>query len=89
MSKKKKTKKSKKDIKNPVSAKKSKKKSAKKSGYKRGSLSAAIYELFDKKGVDEVTYDECLELAKSVKKDTKFDKYHFSWYKNKYRQLDE
>ena len=89
MSKKKKKKKVKKDQQSPKTTKKSKKKSAKKSGYKRGSLSAAIYELFDKVGVDDVKYEDCLKLAKEVKKDTKFDKYHFSWYKNKYRQQGE
>lgn len=88
MSKKKKSKKSKKDVKSPESSKKSKK-TSKKSGYKRGSLSKAIYEHFDKVGVDEAKYEDCLKLAKEVKKDTKFDKYHMSWYKNKYRQLDE
>jgi hypothetical protein len=47
----------------------------------------AMYALFDEKGVDEVTYAECETLARQVKPDTKFGKTHFSWYKNKYREV--
>ena len=54
--------------------------------YKRGSLGKAIFAQFDKVGVDNIVYDDCLKLAKSILQTTKFDKYHFSWYKNKYRQ---
>lgn len=60
-----------------------------KKGYKRGSLSTAIYTHFDKVGVDEAVYEECLKLAKSIMPNTKFNKYHLSWYKNKYRQAHE
>lgn len=63
-------------------------KGGKKSGYKRGSLGTAIRALFDKKGVDKVTYEECLKLAKSIMPSTKFDKSHFSWYKNDYNNRE-
>ena len=68
---------------------KAKKKSTKAKGYKRGSLSSAVYEYFDKVGVDEAKYDDVLTLAKKIMPKTKFNKYHLSWYKNKYRQLNE
>jgi len=53
---------------------------------RRQTITHSMFELFDQKGVDDVTYDECESLAKRVKPDTKFDKSHFSWYKNKYKQ---
>ena len=62
------------------------KKSAKKKAYKRGSLKKAIYKLFDRKGVAKVTYKEVESLAKRVKPNTKFDKYHFGWYRNDYKK---
>jgi hypothetical protein len=48
---------------------------------KRGGIMDAIYSLFAQKGVDNVSYDECLALAKSIKPDTAFKEGHFSWYK--------
>ena len=53
--------------------------------YQRGTLIKSIYALFDAVGWDTITYEECLELAQSIKPDTKFNKYHFSWYKNDYK----
>lgn len=49
-------------------------------------ISGAMYALFDVKGVDNVTYDECESLARRVKPGTKFNKYHFSWYKGVYKK---
>jgi predicted transport protein len=49
-------------------------------------ISGAMYALFDTKGVDNVTYDECESLAKRIKPDTKFDRHHFSWHKGKYKK---
>lgn len=60
-----------------------------KSGYKRGSLSSSVYSHFDKVGVDEAKYDDVLALAKKIMPKTKFNKYHLSWYKNKYRLAQE
>jgi hypothetical protein len=56
--------------------------------YKRGSLTAAMYALFDSKGVDNVDLDGALKLALSVKSDSKFNKYHLAWYKNAYRNKE-
>lgn len=64
-------------------------KNVKKTPYKRGSLKHAVYDLFDRKGVDVVDYQTCEDLAKSIMPTTKFNRYHFSWYKNKYRQDQE
>jgi len=49
----------------------------------------SVFELFDKKGVDNVTYHECESIAREVKPDTKFVKSHFSWYKNRYKRKRE
>lgn len=54
-------------------------------GNSRGSLIKKMYEFFDQVGLDEATYDKCLKLAKSIKKDTKFNHYHHAWYRNDYR----
>lgn len=60
-------------------------KSVKTKKYVRGSLIKSIYAYFDDVGVDEATYIETYKLAKSIKPDTAFNKYHFSWYKNDYK----
>ena len=87
MSKKKKSKKAKKVDNKDTQSKESKEtKKSKKSGYKRGSLGKAIYAYFDDVGVDNAEYDVALKIAQKTLATTKFDKYHFSWYKNKYRQ---
>lgn len=65
---------------------KSKKKVVKK---RRISLCSQIWDWFDKVGVDEVTYDDCKAFALKAKPDSKFNKNHFSWYKNKYREQQE
>jgi predicted transport protein len=49
-------------------------------------ISGAMYALFDAKGVDNVTYNECESLALRIKPGTKFNKYHFSWYKGVYKK---
>jgi len=53
---------------------------------KKGSLKDAVYQLFDSKGITKVTYQEVENLAKKIKPDTKFNKYHFSWYRNNYKK---
>lgn len=53
---------------------------------KRGTIIDAIYGLFDEKGVDKVTYEECETLARQIKPNTAFNKNHFSWYKRDYRK---
>lgn len=56
---------------------------------KQQGIGVAIYALFDENGVDNVSYEECEAVAKSVKPETAFNKGHFSWYKNKYNKKDE
>jgi len=64
-------------------SKKTKKKKAKR--YQRGSLIKAMYDYFDKVGVDDSKYEVAEKLAKSIKPDTAFNKYHFSWYRNDFK----
>jgi len=52
----------------------------------RRGISGAIYSLFDTKGVDNVSYDECESLARRIKPETKFNNYHFNWYKGVYKK---
>lgn len=68
-----------------VKRKKTKKVPAKKTGYKRGSLRQAMFDLFRKKGVDEVTYEAAEKVAKKAKPDTAFNNQHFAWYKNQFK----
>jgi hypothetical protein len=63
--------------------------SLEKGEYKRGQLGKAIYSLFDNKGIENVSYEECEKLALTVKPDSKFNTYHFSWYKNHYRKAGD
>ena len=53
--------------------------------YQRGSLIKAMYDYFDKVGVDDSKYEVAEKLAKSIKPDTAFNKYHFSWYRNDFK----
>ncbi len=64
-------------------------KTGKKSSYRKGSLGDSIREHFDSVGVDEATYDDCFALALKIMPQTKFNKSHFSWYKNDYRKREE
>lgn len=63
--------------------KKSKKSKVKK--YIRGTLIKSVYAYFDDVGIEEVTYLDTLKLAKKIKPNTKFNKYHMAWYKNDYK----
>jgi predicted transport protein len=58
-------------------------------GSSRGSnrgIGGAMYALFDARGVDNISYEECESLARRIKPDTKFNRYHFSWYKGVYKK---
>lgn len=66
-----------------------KEKDKKKKGYKRGSLMKSIYDYFDEVGVDSAKYEATEKLAKKIMPSTKFNKAHFSWYKNDYRNKQE
>lgn len=48
---------------------------------KRPSIRSAIFEMFDKVGVDKVGLAEALKKAQSVKSDTKFSKWHLYYYR--------
>lgn len=61
------------------------KKSRKSKPYVRGTLIKEMYKFFDKVGLDKATYLKCETLAKHIKPDTKFNRYHHSWYRNDYR----
>lgn len=64
-------------------------KKTKKSKSKKITLMQTIFNYFTKSNdFENVKYEDCLKLAKATKKDTKFNKNHFSWYKNKFRELD-
>jgi hypothetical protein len=54
--------------------------------YKRGTLSLVIWEQLERMGVDNVTYEEMETLAFATMAKTKFNKSHYSWYKNKFRK---
>jgi len=76
--------------KTPKSSKKDSKdgKKGKKGKKVRKSITQAIFAIFDKKGVEKVTYEESYKVAKSIKPTTKFNKYHYAWYKNAYNNRD-
>ena len=63
------------------------KKSTKSSNEKesRVTIKSEIYKLFDKKGLEKVTIEECITVAKRVKKDTKFKMSQLSYWRSKYR----
>ncbi len=52
----------------------------------RRGIMQSVFELFDNKGVDNVTYHQCESIAREVEPDTEFGKMHFSFYKNKYKR---
>lgn len=62
-----------------------KKRHPKSKTYVRGMLIKKMYEFFDKVGLDKATYTLCEKLAHKIKPDTKFNRYHHSWYRNDYR----
>lgn len=51
---------------------------------KRGTLTAALFNLFDKVGVKKVTYSKALKAAQTAKPDTAFNTAHFNKYKQRY-----
>jgi hypothetical protein len=59
--------------------------------YKRGTLGKAIYGYFDacKAKKAEPNYDEALAIAQKSMPETKFNKFHYSWYKNKWNLRQE
>lgn len=61
---------------------KSKSKSKKKKG---PGMAASLYVLFEKKGVNKVTYQDAKSCAKKAKPDSDLSQGHFRWYKKKFK----
>jgi hypothetical protein len=55
--------------------------------YKRGDLGRAIYAYLDEVGLESSDYETSLQIALKVLPTSKYSKAHWSWYKNKYREL--
>ncbi len=53
--------------------------------YQRGALGSAIYNYFDRVGVDKAKFEQALKIAKKAKPDTTYGKAYFSWHKNHYK----
>lgn len=66
--------------------KKKKTKVDKKSKKKKGpGMFASLCILFDKKGVNKVTYSQAKACAKEAKPDSNLSSGHFKWYKKQYK----
>ncbi len=74
-------------LKSKKTKKTKKKKKTRKSNYQRGDLGKAIFALFDKYGVDKVTFERALKAAKKAKPDTTYGKAYFSWHRNHYKNV--
>jgi len=68
-----------------TTAKKTEKTEKSKKEYQRGDLGRAIFALFDKVGVNKVTFAQALKVAKAAKPDTTYEKSYFGWHKNHYK----
>jgi len=53
---------------------------------KKQTIRAALYALFEKKGVDKVTVEEATKVALAVKPDSKFNKWHLYFHRKNYRR---
>ena len=49
------------------------------------SITKALYQLFEEKGCENVTVEEATVLARSIKKDTKFNRWHLYFHRRKFR----
>lgn len=55
---------------------------------KKQTIKSLIYSMFEKTSLDEVKFnDELVKKVKQIKKDSKFDRYHLSYWKSKYRLM--
>jgi len=55
----------------------------------RESIRSRIFALFQKKGIDNVTFEEAEAAAQKVKPDTAFAASHLAWYRTKYKELQK
>lgn len=53
-------------------------------GKRKGTITSAVYALFDSKGVDKVTLAECIAVARSIKPTSMYDNTHLAYHRNKY-----
>ncbi len=53
----------------------------------RVSIQSAIYDLFEKKGCDNVMVEEAILIARAVKPDTKFDRWHLYFHRKNWRRI--
>lgn len=65
---------------------KTKKTKAGRNKYQRGNLITAIRKLILKYGIENVSFEEMLKVAKSTKPDTAFDRSHFYYYRKYLRK---
>lgn len=56
---------------------------------KKLKIGKAIYDYFDKVGLENAKYEVSLKIAKKANSTTKYNKSHFSWYKNKYQEIKD
>lgn len=54
---------------------------------RKPSITRAIYSLFEEKGADNVTVAEAIEVAKKLKPDTKFSKWHLYFHRCEFKKL--
>lgn len=59
------------------------KKTQKSSQFK--TIKEMVFSHFDKNGLDDIDHDLLVTQAKQIKKDTKYNKYHTSYWKSKWK----
>ena len=67
-------------------SKTTKTKKFKKAKKKSMGLFTSLCNLFDKKGINKVTYSDAKACAKEAKPDSNLSEGHFRWYKKKYKK---
>lgn len=53
---------------------------------RKGAVGNAVKEYIDKVGIDNIDFEAMKDVVLSVKADSKFNKNHFSWYRNDYKK---
>lgn len=54
---------------------------------RKTSIQSEIYALFERKGCDNVMVEEATLIARSVKPDTKFDRWHLYFHRKNWRRI--
>ena len=55
----------------------------------KNTISAHIYDYLRRVGLEKADLVEATKIAKKIKPNTAFNKYHLSWYKNKFVENQE